>query len=209
MWQQIINFLFPTTCLFCHELGSYVCDNCQAVILETNYDAIHVPNIDRLTIGFRYNRGIELLWHWAKHDGYYTIADFLGTILLPAILARDQHFFKDTTIIPIPVSRHKLRERGFNQVERMFRGMKSVNGELLFSDCLVRTADTKTQIGQNQSQRRQNLAGKFALKPEVKLTKKVILIDDITTTGATLSECAKVLRRSGIETVEALVFARG
>lgn len=213
MLKQLLNFLLPINCLFCYRSGSYLCLSCRQQLLEANYDEISLANVNRLVIAYRYNRGIELLWHYAKHQGYYTIANFLGELLLAAILARDREFISGAYLTPIPLARQKQRQRGFNQILKLYDGMQlvsarvNVNLELL--DCLLRITDTKTQIGQNQAQRRKNLAGKFSLKPGSKLPRRVVLLDDVTTTGATLSECAKILKQAGVEQVDALVFARG
>lgn len=213
MLTRLLAQFLSINCLFCYRSGGYLCLSCQQQLLEANYDEIKLANVDRLVIAFRYNRGIELLWHYAKHQGYYAIAKYLGELLWTEILARDRGFVSGGCFVPIPLARSKERRRGFNQIVKLAEGMSLVatgrGPEVELLDCLLRTADTKTQIGQNQAQRRKNLTGKFSLKSDVKLPRRVVLLDDVTTTGATLAECAKILKQAGVEQVDALVFARG
>lgn len=216
MFGKLLDLVLPPACIFCFRNGSYLCTKCADGVLEVNYDELCLTNINRAIIGYRYNRGIELLWHEAKHKGYYHIASYLGEQLMAAVLARDKDFLRQSVIVPVPLSKAKLYQRGFNQVEKMFVGMKTAareNGqELIYGDYLLRTADTKTQIGQNKKQRRENLAGKFAINTAnfpVAPPQRVILLDDISTTGATLSECGIILKNAGIGEIDALVFARG
>jgi competence protein ComFC len=120
--------------------------------------------------------------------------------------------FRDAILIPIPLSGARRRERGFNQAELICRELLKLDKNTNFTlekNILIKTIDTKHQARiEERSKRLQNILGSFATKEGEKLKKKnVILIDDITTTGATLTEARKVLRQAGARKIIAFTVA--
>ncbi len=120
--------------------------------------------------------------------------------------------FRESILIPIPLSPARYRERGFNQAELICRELVSLNPEAdlkFYSDVLIKPRDTLHQahIG-NRSTRLKNLIGSFSIiHPEKIKGRNIILIDDVTTTGATLSEARKILKRGGARKVIAFTIA--
>ena len=118
-------------------------------------------------------------------------------------------------VIPVPLHSSRLRQRGFNQAELIARGaLKSLPG-CAMADLQLRTGvlrrkrGTDTQTGLTRHQRRENIRGAFeVVRPEEVAGKEVLLVDDVFTTGTTVSECAKVLRRAGAERVLVVTVAR-
>jgi ComF family protein len=116
-------------------------------------------------------------------------------------------------MIPVPLFAAKLRQRGFNQAELIARAALKLlaSGEryTLQKDVLERSRDTQSQTGLSPHQRRQNLRGAFRVKDRDKISgREVLLVDDVFTTGATASECARVLRRAGTARVWVATVAR-
>jgi ComF family protein len=116
-------------------------------------------------------------------------------------------------MIPVPLFAAKLRQRGFNQAELIARAALKLlaSGEryTLQKDVLERSRDTQSQTGLSPHQRRQNLRGAFRVKDRDKISgREVLLVDDVFTTGATASECARVLRRAGAARVWVATVAR-
>lgn len=110
-------------------------------------------------------------------------------------------------IVPVPLSSHKLAARGFNQAE-VLGSILSRSLGIDFSDILVRTRDTIPQNTLGRGARIRNLQGAMAVKPGLKLNSLVIwLVDDVATTGATLGECAGVLRAEGAKEVYGFCLA--
>ncbi len=109
------------------------------------------------------------------------------------------------TVVPVPLHAHKRAQRGFNQAELIARAalkqLARSGGAKRFELCsraLVRLRDTGSQIGLTRHQRRQNLRGAFIVKDATSISSRnILLVDDVYTTGATASECARVLRRAG------------
>lgn len=112
-------------------------------------------------------------------------------------------------VVPVPL--HSLRQnwRGFNQSALIGQSLSKVLS-LDYSDCLKRIRYTKPQVSLKSHQRRENIKGAFVLKnkADIKKPPKVILIDDVWTTGSTMQECGAVLKKGGVKQVWALTLAR-
>ena len=120
-------------------------------------------------------------------------------------------------VIPVPLHRRRLRERGFNQAELMIRSWPAMSGApdrqrmppTLLTDNLVRCRYTAPQTGLDRRQRVTNLVDAFQLvDPSTVRGRRVLLVDDVLTTGATVNACARVLRRAKAASVEVLTLAR-
>ncbi len=112
-------------------------------------------------------------------------------------------------ILPVPLHPKKLRQRGFNQAVFLGRALARQHGLALRVDLIRRKGYTMPQVGLDAKDRHQNVRGAFEVKtPEAVEGKKVILVDDVYTTGSTVSECAMVLKEAGAEEVAVLTLAR-
>jgi ComF family protein len=112
-------------------------------------------------------------------------------------------------VMPVPLHASRLRERGFNQALLLAFGICETHSLRLSLDNLARVRPTRPQVGLSGEERVANVAGAFALRrPEEVAEKGALLIDDVFTTGATLNECARVLKESGASRVLALTLAR-
>jgi ComF family protein len=108
-------------------------------------------------------------------------------------------------LVPVPLHRRRLRRRGYNQAARIAAALARRAG-LEVADCLARTGSPATQVGRDRSERRVGPAGSVELTAP--LPDRVVLVDDVATTGATLAACAAVARAAGAREITALVFAR-
>lgn len=117
--------------------------------------------------------------------------------------------FKDNLVVPVPLSRKRLRWRGFNQAELLAKKVAEKYGLALDSHNLIRIKHKKPQAKLNEIHRLENIKGCFSWQGGNLNKKNIILIDDVVTTGATLNECAKVLKASGAGEVFGLVVAKG
>ncbi len=114
-------------------------------------------------------------------------------------------------MIPVPLALRKLRSRGFNQAELIGDQLARALGISLECDMLFRTRSTTSQSDlQNNVKKKENVKNAFAVKDGVKLRRNIVLlIDDVATSGATLEECAKILKENGAKEVWGVVFAKG
>jgi ComF family protein len=171
------------------------------------------PTFARAAAYGSYESGLRDLIHLLKYGGVRPAANVLGRMLAEAIATLEPSFPADSIpVIPVPLHRTKLRQRGFNQAELIARvAVKGFNPARLRLSAAVleRKRDTASQIGLTSHQRRENLRGAFAVaQPDLVKGREVLVVDDVYTTGATVSECARVLRRAGATKVWVATVAR-
>jgi ComF family protein len=161
-----------------------------------------------------YESGLRELIHLLKYGGVRPAANVLGRMLAEAIAALDPDLPSESiAVIPVPLHRSKRRLRGFNQAELIARAAIKINPSRdrfhLCVGILERTRDTASQVSLTNHQRRENLRGAFAVThPEAIKGREALVVDDVYTTGATVSECARVLRRAGATKVWVATVAR-
>jgi len=161
-----------------------------------------------------YESGLRELIHLLKFGGVRPAANVLGRMLAEAIATIEPEFPPEgVALIPVPLHRVKLRQRGFNQAELIARSAMKISPVRerlrLCAGVLDRTRETASQIGLTSHQRRENLRGAFGVaQRELVQGREVLVVDDVYTTGATVSECARVLRRAGATKVWVATVAR-
>jgi ComF family protein len=111
-------------------------------------------------------------------------------------------------VVPVPLHPARLRQRGFNPAALLARALARARGVPLAPRALERVRDTPSQTGLHRRARARNVAGAFRVRPGARIPARVWLVDDVVTTGATLREAARALRRAGARRVIALCAAR-
>ena len=205
MWQFLLSIVFPPhhnertlATLTSLTPQSYNVTTARGtnVLTCARYDEPHV------------HCAVQLLKKHGNEHAVLLLAQLLNDTLLEE-LARDQIWDpKDIVLIPLPLSKKRSRERGFNQVEKVCEALPTQLRQHIDTAILTRTVHTKLQKTLSRPERFLNVAGVFSVSnPEKVQGKRVILIDDVLTTGATLDEAAHVLRQAGAE-VAAVALAR-
>ncbi len=153
------------------------------------------PEVVRATAYFYYYKEGKYsgLIHHLKYYDHPEVGTYLGR--LAANELRQSGFFDGIDmIIPVPLSKKKNRKRGYNQCDYIARGISEITGIPIHSDCAERVIDTDTQTHKNHMERWKNTEGAFrVIKPEILKGKHLLLVDDVSTTGATLHACVSSL----------------
>ncbi len=169
------------------------------------------PLFDKAVAYGPYDGGLRDLIHLLKYDGVRPAANVLGRMMSEAFLDLSPSFDDgEPVIVPVPLHSSKLKQRGFNQSELIARAaLKIVPLGLINSEILRRTRPTETQTGLTREQRQRNIRGAFRVQHRNLLSgKDILLVDDVFTTGTTVSECARVLRKAGARHVYVATVAR-
>jgi len=222
--MDLLNLIFPKTCLGCGKEGKYICENCLARVrsLKPACPYCEKASIDGFThVKCRKKYGL---------DGLTSIWDYEG-VIKKAILAlkykysteaghelcslfihelKNSNLIKEETLVPIPIHWHRENVRGFNQSIEIGKIVASEMGWKFVPDLLVKEKSTASQAALSVEERKKNLRGAFSLNPSYTLNpnSSVLVFDDVFTTGSTLKEAAKVLKHAGVKKVWGLTVAR-
>ncbi len=211
--SQILNIFFPNSCIECGKHGVLLCAQCT-----TNIPRAPQPKEPYIRALFAYHSPIikKAIWKFKYKNtrGFATIfAPALQNEIIETLVEHLHISEKEKPLlIPIPLHRKRLTERGYNQSELLTRAIMKLSDVPLFEaapDALVRTRATKPQArNDNKKERLENLRGAFSvLDTGCVRGRVVILVDDVTTTGATLSEARKALLLAGARDVIAFTLA--
>lgn len=192
----------PASSALVNQAGEPSCSLCRQT----------TPSFARAAAYGSYDGGLRDLIHLLKYQGIKPAASVLGRMLAEVIQELAPKFDKPV-IIPVPLHPSKLRQRGFNQSEMIARAamkLKPAGLELAIrGEVLQRRRATALQTGLTQHQRQDNMRAAFVVAhPQEIAGREVLLVDDVFTTGTTVSECARVLRRAGASRVWVATVAR-
>ena len=212
MTRRLLEWLFPRKCILCRKfLGrdeTDLCRECRVDQPEYRYGKKKVPHTADLTAVWMYEGQVRQSLHRYKFGGARHYAEAYGRLLAMRIL-RD---LPEAEVITwVPVSRKRKRERGYDQVELL---AEAVSAELSIpcEALLEKFRDNRANSGlKTPAERRANVLGVYKVPEGADIRgKRVLLLDDIVTTGATASECARVLLTAGAkEVLFAAVAAAG
>ncbi len=224
--KLFLETLFPITCFSCNKEGMFLCAACQPKLKSTHQVCIACkkPSLAGLThpkclsplmadqfISF-FDYRDNLVSKLIIRGKYYFIPDIFklfAEMLAPRLQTEFPLMLnKDTALVPIPLHKWRQRWRGFNQAQILCQSLEGKLGTCT-ENLLERRKFTKTQKDLKKEERQKNTANAFQLLPGATIkARHIILVDDVATTGATLLEAAKVLKRNGAEKVTCLTIAR-
>lgn len=232
-FMSLIDLFYPKFCLNCSFPGAYICPRCQKYLIMpkrpqcyvckknslnslTHQLCLRKLDIDGVCYLFYYNGLLKKIIKNFKYRLATKVGYELFNVIKPNVINR-LSFYKDlngnVVLQPIPLSKDKFNERGFNQALLIAKFMNRYLN-LTIADFLTRVKETKPQANmKTKLDRFRNLKGAFGIKPgtDTRQIKKlrIILIDDVITTGSTVKEAAKVLKKNGALKVYVLALAGG
>jgi len=208
----LTDLLFPKSCLGCRKQGHYFCPQCQEEIRPLGFQMTPV------TAFFPYKGLIKKAMVKLKYRFMTDLGDELVALMIKIIREKkDLAWFKKLNrkrkVILIPLPLHPKREnwRGFNQSELLGEKLAKALGWQLETQILVRQKNTQPQVSLRSEERKQNVQGSFVVSPQISSNLKrslIILFDDVWTTGSTMLEAEKVLRKAGFKKIFCLTVCR-
>jgi len=218
-WQSAgLSLLFPNQCLYCGAplwfQSPDLCDKCIEALekVPSGYYSIYKSNIadphfDSVLIAFSYSAIIQELFEKMKYQGQKELAKLAGK-LAGQILG--EHLSDVPVFIPVPLHIRKERQRGYNQASLIAHGLTSINdGAVLHA--VSRIKNTVSQTTLDRDQRIDNMANVFRIrkkfKEDIKRARVLYLVDDVITTGATINELARTIRKITEAKIIALAVA--
>ncbi len=225
--DSVLNAIWPPVCLVCgqgSDTGHGCCSGCRADLpameghcrtcgleLARTVDVCgecvgRPPPFDRAAAGFGYRAPIASLVQRFKFDRDLAAGRALARLLAERLA--ESNAARPDLMIPVPLNWLRHWRRGFNQAELLCRDLSRHFGGLPWAAVLSRSRATVTQSELPADRRAGNVKGAFALRRLPPGVRHAVLVDDVMTTGATLTECARVLKRAGVGRVDVWVVAR-
>lgn len=214
--KQILNLIYPQVCGICGKIyPKSLCNKCEINLkkqLDINIinqgEEIEDKYFDELMYIFKYEGQIrKIILDYKFNDKSYMY------LMLANFILKNKKIFekikKYDKIIPVPVSKKRLKIRGYNQSYLIAKEIANQTNLELLNNCLIKTKNIIEQSKLNKEERKQNIQGVYELKNEELIKdKKILLIDDIYTTGSTVNECSKILRQGNPTKIGILVLAK-
>ena len=204
----MLDLLFPRRCPFCDRItGKELrCNRCAHTLSETGPRAVTEENFGRCASPFYYEGAVRKALLEFKFQGRTGVAENFG--LLMAECAAEWYSGEFDTVTWVPVSRKRRRKRGYDQSFYLARSACD-HWDTAPVETLRKVVDTPPQSGlKAPEERRANVLGVYEAVAENVRGKRLLLVDDILTTGATLGECVRVLKEAGAADVVCLTMAR-
>lgn len=233
--NALLDVVFPRACAGCGReaggISGYLCWDCQtrfewiqppfceicgdpfegeissSVVCESCRQAL--PAFERARSAARFRGVLRALLHDFKYRG----ATWLGPNLVTFLrICYETYFARASfdTVTYVPLYPTRERERSYNQARLLAQGLARIYSNLVLRECLQRVQPTKSQTHLTAAERLANVKGMFAVQaPERLAERRILLIDDVMTTGATVNECARMLKQAGAALVGVLTVGRG
>ncbi|NTV50712.1 MAG: ComF family protein [Geobacteraceae bacterium] len=234
LFHALLDVFLPPLCHICHSfipnagrlhicqtcrdslplVSSPLCPVCGIPFIGTGGDhrcsacLRNPPHFDAARAHFLYEGPIRDLIHSFKYNRKTHLRNPLALLALEGM----NLFLADKNlhlIVPVPLHRSRLQQRGFNQAVLLGKTISRQLSLPITPNALIRSRPTEPQIDLTAAQRRVNVKGAFTVsKPDQVVGKRILLLDDVMTTGSTMDECAKELKKAGADVVIAATIAR-
>jgi len=227
MLSQLLNAVIPQSCLLCGDQGQgdrLLCEGCKADLpwlghhcsicaIPLPVDApdtcghcqSKAPAFDHVQALFHYRSPVNKLITGLKFNNRLVNARMLGDLLATEIQADCKD--RPEALLPVPLHNGRLRERGFNQALELARPLAKLWNIPLLKQPVSRVRATAAQMELPAKQRHQNIRGAFSYTSSLDY-RRLAIVDDVMTTGATVNELARLLKKQGVQTVQVYAIAR-
>ena len=212
------DLLYPRRCAACRRRGEWLCADCLLRCTVHGEGCCHrcgsrlrgsgcatcaryIRNLDELHAAYEYSGPVRELVHRFKYNNISGAAEWIASRMPVDWLAGG------AVLVPVPLHPARRRRRGYNQAELVAQALARRLG-LPLCDCLVRRGSAAAQVGRARGARLASPPGVITLARGRSAPVRAVLVDDVLTTGATISACARALRAAGSPEVAAVTYAR-
>jgi ComF family protein len=227
-WEFLLDLIFPKFCVGCGSEGKWVCSDCQGKVIKVATQIC--PECGRISengkycktcsrdhklsgivVAAYYEEGpVKEAIHNLKYNHVIELKYFLGELVAESLQANLDIIGGESILTAVPLHYLRKAQRGYNQAELL---ASNVAAELKLQKnfkIIKKIRKTNSQVSKSGKKRRENLKNSFKIIDKLAVKNRhIIIVDDVTTTGATLEECAKVLKAAGAKKVWGLVVAKG
>ena len=213
MFRDLVNLFFPPVCEACKSLlidnEVVICIECRHLMPVTNFHFTNDESIKKLLYGrvklecatalFHFSKKglVQEMLHNLKYRGHEQIGEFLGKWLGEELKSVKAYEDVDM-VIPVPLHKQKLRQRGYNQVSKFGKAIAKALNVDYNENVLIKIRNTETQVFKGRIKRFDNTQTRFAIRDANALKNlHILLVDDIITTGATIESCASLFVERG------------
>lgn len=230
MFRKILNTLYPQYCTLCHRHGSYLCDSCRKGFkmnlpecyvcrrlspgYATHFECKTFCSLDRIFVGWEYNNRSSQILKMYKYRNVQDVSNILSKLLIERLLNCGYNkYMHETLLIPVPISGVRFLERGFNQTGLIAQNLSKQFACDLDTN-LVYCKNTKYhRARQSKQERKRDSTNPFFIHSarDISSYKSITIVDDVITTGRTLEDMTKVIRKTYPTTLElnAICLFRG
>lgn len=212
---KILNFIYPPMCLICgRPTNEDLCNKCKQNLNKKliaridDYSLNNEKNFDEHMHLYSYDGEIRnLILRYKFQEKPYLYKIFVKN------LKNNKKIYlflkKYDIIIPVPISTKRRKERGYNQSALLAKDISKACNLQYYDKCLLKDKNIKPQSSLNKEDRIKNVENVYSINNQEKIiNKKILLIDDIYTTGSTVNECSKVLKQAGVNSIGILTIAK-
>ena len=217
----VLDLVYPPACSLCGEGGAFLCNACEAGLPRADGNRcprcwlpLHTPHCDpapsfrAMRSRYRYQDEVRKLVHNLKFGHQSSLAEPLGALIANEIANAG---LEADALVPVPLHWRRLWARRFNQSASLAQAVSAATSVPVLHTALKRVKPTAHQVGLSQAERASNVQGAFRVPDEGKAAiagRRLMLMDDVLTSGATVEACTRALLRAGAANVDVLVFAR-
>lgn len=208
--DRILDLLYPPHCLGCGGQGAWLCKACLSTVVPAGEPRTLLVEVEGGTWPLPiYSVGVHTglprrAVHALKYEGKRVLAEPMAAEMAALLGAWAR---LADWVVPVPLHRSRRRERGYNQAELLAGALATHLGLPMPKGCLARVRQTPPQVGLSVAERKENVAGAFSAHARVR-ERRLLLVDDVYTTGATIGACAAALAAAGGVPVGAVTFTR-
>ncbi len=218
--EKISNLLYPPICGICEKINKdALCPKCNLELKKQS--EVSILQKEEIEENIKKEKYFEELMYIFKYEGQvrklildykFNEKSYLYKTFVNFLLKNEKIFEnikKYDKIIPVPISKKRNKERGYNQSMLIAEEIANKTNLELVNNCLIKTKNIIEQSKLNKEDRQQNIQGIYNLQnARLIINKKILLIDDIYTTGSTVNECCKILQQANPKTIGVLVLAK-